>query len=354
VSLEIFLKVQRLPLVNQKIDYNTPSGTFVALYSNNSRKQIPSAFGYTCPKSADLSPVGIPAGTNSARKPERKSVSIVRVVKVKIPGLLLEEYITPDVTLDSFGDAPFTILVKNSCIRTASESIQLSVDIENLPMCGTSEDTNDIVNIEDNGSTNTAKRVPSRVLKGPFHLMDMLKISLRHGMAKDFMRRFRDCLFVVDLEDKRKVEEYLHSVNSNWETCLIENPDFLFERVRRYIPPADQLLPIVKLLFEKYGPSKCSRTGLPLFDKEAYKTADRILSYIELGHISDVVGGPSLYTEKGVDRHGLMRYHCVRGTNSVEGSVHMNIVRKFAYNAGPRLTDMVLTDYRLCHNLDVS
>lgn len=66
-------------------------------------------------------------------------------------------------------------------------------------------------------------------------------------------------------------------------------------------------------------------------------------------------GGPSLYTEKGVDRHGLMRYHCVRGTNSVEGSVHMNIVRKFAsYNAGPRLTDMVLTDYRLCHNLDVS
>lgn len=49
-----------------------------------------------------------------------------------------------------------------------------------------------------------------------------------------------------------------------------------------------------------------------------------------------------------------MKYHCIRGTNSVEGAVHMNIVRKFSsYNTGPRLANSVLADYRLYHNIDV-
>ncbi|KAI8884205.1 hypothetical protein K501DRAFT_272009 [Backusella circina FSU 941] len=181
VSLKIFLRVQGLPLVRQKVNDTTPPLTFVALYSK-----------------------------------------------------IQQIYDTPG---DSVGNAT----------------------------------------IGNENSSNTSTKLPSRVLKDPFYLMDMLKISLRHGMAKEFMRRFRDCLFVVGLEDKIKVEEYLHSK-----------------------------------------------------------------------------GSPSLYTEKDVDRNGLMRNHCSRGTNSVKGSVHMSIVRKFVtYSAGPRLADMVLTDYRLCHSLDV-
>jgi hypothetical protein len=74
---------------------------------------------------------------------------------------------------------------------------------------------------------------------------------------------------------------------------------------------------------------------------------------LQLGHVSDLAGGPSLYVVKGIDKNGLAMYRCCRGTSSVEGAVHMNIIRKFAsYNAGPRLTDMVLADYRLYHNLD--
>lgn len=75
---------------------------------------------------------------------------------------------------------------------------------------------------------------------------------------------------------------------------------------------------------------------------------------IRLGHVSDLKGGPPLYTGIGEDKNGLTIYRCARGTSSVEGSVHMNIVRKFAsYNAGPRLTNMALCDYRLHHNIDV-
>jgi hypothetical protein len=163
------------------------------------------------------------------------------------------------------------------------------------------------------------------VLKDALHLMDILKISMRHGMSKDFMRRFRDFLFIIDAEDKKNVEAYLESIGSTCDTYMVEKPDFILERASRYIPPAHELLPVVNLLFEEYGPARCLKTGLPLFDKDAYDTSQRILTCIELGYVSDIPGGPPLYTEMGRDVYGLMRYRCSRGTNSVEGSVHITL-----------------------------
>lgn len=50
-----------------------------------------------------------------------------------------------------------------------------------------------------------------------------------------------------------------------------------------------------------------------------------------------------------------MTYKCSRGTNFVEGSCHMNVIRRFtSYNASTRLTDAILADYRLYHNTNVS
>lgn len=94
-----------------------------------------------------------------------------------------------------------------------------------------------------------------------------------------------------------------------------------------------------------------------MFTPDNWRCAEHILEEIRLGHVSDLKNGPPLYIKKGLDRNGLMKYHCIRGTNSVEGAVHMmNIVRKFSsYNAGPRLANSVLADYRLYHrNIDVS
>ncbi|KAG2193791.1 hypothetical protein INT47_009933 [Mucor saturninus] len=137
--------------------------------------------------------------------------------------------------------------------------------------------------------------------------------------------------------------------------ALLADPKFIFDLVRRYIPPPDELYPMVKLVFDKYKNRLCSRSGLPLFADKAVATSNRILEEIRQGNVSDIVGGPALYTEIGVDQNGLMRYRCSRGTSSVEGSVHLNIIKKFAsYNAGPRLTDAVLSDYRLYHNISVA
>ncbi|KAG2192238.1 hypothetical protein INT47_009230, partial [Mucor saturninus] len=236
-------------------------------------------------------------------------------------------------------------------LLTASEPKYFSslVQATNSPVISTS-------NTEPISSTsNSSRALPSRVLKDAFHLLDLIKVSLRHGLSKDFIRRFRDALFVIDSDDKRRVEAYLISIGTDWNTRLLVDPKFIFDRVRRYIPPPAELYPMVKLVFDKYQNELCSRTGLPLFDNEAVTMSNRILEEIRQGNVSDVVGGPALYTEIGEDKNGLMRYRCSRGTSSVEGSVHFNIIRKFAsYNAGPRLTDAVLSDYRLYHNISVS
>ena len=46
------------------------------------------------------------------------------------------------------------------------------------------------------------------------------------------------------------------------------------------VPPPEILYPVVKTLFELYGPLKCSRTGRPLFDNEAWKQSKNGLSSI--------------------------------------------------------------------------
>lgn len=148
--------------------------------------------------------------------------------------------------------------------------------------------------------------IPSRILRDVFHVLDLIKVKLSHGTAKDFIRRLRDTFLVFDPVDKENVEAYLNSIGSDWKSHFLTNPDFVLKRVKRHIPPPEKLLPTVKFLFDKYGPLKCSNTNLPLFDQEARRTAEEILTSIELGYISDLKDGPPLYTEKGFDKNGLM------------------------------------------------
>jgi hypothetical protein len=119
------------------------------------------------------------------------------------------------------------------------------------------------------------------------------------------------------------------------------------------IPPAEELYPVVKNLFTLYGPLKCKKTGKPLFDNEAWKQSKSVLKTILSGHVSDPPGF-SFYYKMGTDTDGLSLYRCYRGTNSLEGGVHQNIIRKFgSFGASPELADAAMADYRLRHNIDV-
>lgn len=195
---------------------------------------------------------------------------------------------------------------------------------------------------------------PTLVLKDAFHLMDSLPISEKHGAQKVFMARFSDALFVTSQDDKKRVSKALERQKTTWDKVVRESPGWIAKRVRRTIPPSNELLPVVEKLFQDLGNAVCAKSGQPLFDNACKAQAKKILEAIEKGHVSDPVGVP-LYYIRYVDDLGLPVYRCIRGTNSLEGGVHTNIIRKFSmYNASPRLTDCLLSDYRLRHNTDVS
>lgn len=197
-------------------------------------------------------------------------------------------------------------------------------------------------------------RVPqSKVLKDAFHLMDMIRVSKKHPLYQDFSKALRDVLFVVDEEDRSRIEEFLLGVNSSWNRKVEEDPSWIFRRVRRVIPPAADILSLMDDLFRTHGPIVDPKTGKPLFDDEAWRKARLVKDAIAAGHVSDPINIP-LYFEIGLDKDGLPLYRCSRGTSSIEGGVHQNIIRKFGgFGASPFLLDCMLADYRLRHNIDV-
>ena len=160
-------------------------------------------------------------------------------------------------------------------------------------------------------------------------------------------------MLIPDKGDKKAMELVLAKKNLTWGKVKSKSPDWLWKRVRRYIPDKDKLYPIVKEFFNCWGPVKCSLTGYTLFSAESWKKANRVLHDIKMGWISDPSDIP-LYTLEGRDANGLPIYHCIRGTNSVEGSVHNPIKRNFAsLNASPELADALLADFRHRHNCNV-
>ncbi|KAI8371102.1 hypothetical protein BD560DRAFT_446758 [Blakeslea trispora] len=320
-AVAVYNSVEDMQLVNEPVSRSTCPGTFVGGFPKNSSKLIAAtAFGYIYDPgdegyfSSVLSNIFVPT--------ERGNMVLVKFVEVKRPGYILEKYRSDEtqqgdssVTLEMFGDAPFFAFVQYKCLRTALEATGLKK--------GTVEPPNSVAELQDSVALSAAVSALNDDLT--LQSSCQVPVSLRHGMAKDFKRRFRDCLFAVNQEDKRKVEEYLTSIGSDWDMHLVNNLDLVWERDRE-----------------------------SLFNKESLAASKRMMDQIKTGYVSDVVDGPPLYTEKGLDKNGLMRYSCSRGTSSVAGSCHFNIIRKFSsFNAGLRLTNTALSDYRLYHNINM-
>ena len=90
-----------------------------------------------------------------------------------------------------------------------------------------------------------------------------------------------------------------------------------------------------------------------LFNAETWQKAKRVLHDVKKGWVSDPHDIP-LYTFESWDKHGLIIYHCIHGTNLVEGSVHNPIQCNFAsLNASPELADALIADFHHRHNYDV-
>lgn len=134
---------------------------------------------------------------------------------------------------------------------------------------------------------------------------------------------------------------------------LLTNSDWVWQRIKRLVPPPEILAPRVTEVLQTYGPLKDAVTGQPLFNDASWEKARLVIENIKLGYYSDPPGH-HFYTLQRTDKLGLNIYRCSRGTNNVEGGIHQNIIRRFgSFNASPQLTVNLLRDYTLTHNLEV-
>lgn len=196
--------------------------------------------------------------------------------------------------------------------------------------------------------------IHSRVIGDIWHLMDQFKISLHHGLRRPFSHALRDAIFLLDPEDRAAVEKVLKTKNMSFQQMVLAHSDWVWQRVKRLMPPPETLAPRVAEVLQTYGPLKDAVTGQPLFNDSSWDKARAIIENIKMGYYSDPPGY-SFYALVRTDKYGLDVYRCSRGTNNVEGGIHQNIIRHFgSFNASPRLTVNLLRDYTLTHNLEAS
>lgn len=194
----------------------------------------------------------------------------------------------------------------------------------------------------------------SGVLKDVFHVFHMLRLTKNHGLVAQFSRSLRDILFLPDPEDKHNIENYLcrQPQPLTWDQCLQRHPRFIKRHCKHLIPPAELLYPLVAKLFKTYGPLKDAQSGLPLFNAEAWKTAQSILKMIKNGFISDPPNISLHYCIGIIKKSGLPVYRCWRGTNFTEGGVHRPIRRSLPISGvSPEHTYTRLKAYQFRHNM---
>ncbi|KAJ6557626.1 hypothetical protein B0H19DRAFT_1376305 [Mycena capillaripes] len=199
-----------------------------------------------------------------------------------------------------------------------------------------------------------SKKLPSRVLDDAFHFMDRLLRLLpkKHSAFKAFSHDFSEAIFIRDKSDVLAVQATLKKHGIDWEYAKRAQAPALNRRIRRFIPDRKTLLRRLDLLFDAYADIQCStkKTRGSFFSDEAKEMAKHLRETVRKGYLSDP-SGISLYYLMGKDREGLKIYRTVRGTNSVEGGVHMAIRRIFgSLQAFPELAECLILNWILRRN----
>lgn len=223
-----------------------------------------------------------------------------------------------------------------------------------------------------------AGNIYTRIKKDIFHAFHMIITPVNHGLRATFYRALCDHILWWDPDIRASVDEACkHVFNLNFDQMLACSPRFIMECTPRYVPPPSVLVPAISHVFDTFGNSLDAKTGTPLFNKTTWQKANAVLKLAREGYLSDNMD-IVLYEKAGVDKLGLQKYKCLRGTNNIEGGPRGDIYRKFgALNgmfftitvfrvtlhrsltltlstAGPWLTVNCLTDHHTWYNLQVS
>jgi hypothetical protein len=203
----------------------------------------------------------------------------------------------------------------------------------------------------------------TRVLLDLFHAFQRVldEVSKKSALAIEFSRRLRDAVMLIYQVDRKLLEKYLVDENirnirgelMTFEELFDSNPRFVLKRCRRYVPQPAVLEQNIKNVigqFEQIDAELKTNFRSPRFSK----AIDGLLSHVRNGCLSDPPG-LNLYLPQGKDKYGLTIYHCIRGTNDLEGGIHQKLSMKVQmFNAGERLMHAMLLYFAHRYNIRAS
>lgn len=191
------------------------------------------------------------------------------------------------------------------------------------------------------------------------HVVCRPKVPTRHDHKKSYYVALRRAWFVFDEAILEKVKAALRADGLSEE--LIEAKmyfDFPFFRVRvpRGVPPPDVHYRRVRAVFEFFGNRRDAKTGVPLFNKEAWLKAKNVLDEILAGNCVDPPDMPMYLPRIDTDgellrdSYGLQLYDCLRGTNLTE-CAHKQMLATFgSWVCGVEMSDCLLREWRHRYN----
>ena len=144
-----------------------------------------------------------------------------------------------------------------------------------------SEDAENFAYTQPSESTN----LPSRILVDVFHEMYRVSctLSTKHSLHHHFLVAFSDTILVPDKGDKENIQAYLVKKEKNWDMVRKSDPDWLWKRVRRYIPEKTLLHHILEEFFNAWGPVVCLKDDKPFFSDDSWKKAKGVLYDVKKG-----------------------------------------------------------------------
>mmetsp|Transcript_20653 Transcript_20653/g.53367 ORF Transcript_20653/g.53367 Transcript_20653/m.53367 type:complete len:561 (-) Transcript_20653:90-1772(-) len=172
-------------------------------------------------------------------------------------------------------------------------------------------------------------------------------VKKKHGAYSIFMARLRDAIFVPDQDDmdqlraslvlkkaeKLRSERQAGDGAGNDDASIErdakeyvaqfekDNYAWFMRRVRRSIPPPDELEARLIKVIKLCATVKDAATGSMLFSKQTWTVAENLLEHIRLGCLSDCPDTVYYYLV-GHTKDGLPKYRCARGTSHLEGYHH--------------------------------
>ena len=115
----------------------------------------------------------------------------------------------------------------------------------------------------------------TRVLLDGLHAMMRVTehIPISHVYRRDFVSRLRDAIYIVNEDDRKMVEEVLSKRNppTVFDKVLAQSPEWIWSRIRRVIPPPNELARRLQNLQEEFSrPLYINAQGVPvLSDRSA-------------------------------------------------------------------------------------